>query len=83
MDARHTFTEPHTSADIELTDPDAPWYIGFSFARFEREWNDTAAQYAAKNDFFDRTMGAKRDADKAREWGISIDELPWNARKSS
>lgn len=64
-------------------DQDQPWYVRFSFERFEREWNDTAEQHAAKNEFFDRTMGAKRDADKAREWGISIDELPWNARTPS
>lgn len=47
-------------------------------------WNgpEVQAARAEQNAFFEATMGAKRDADKAREWGCTVAELPWNARKA-
>lgn len=90
MDARHHFTTdaptfPLHAVEPEAShaDPDAPWYVRFSFDRFEREWNDTAEQYAAKDAFFAAATEAKRDQDKAAEWGCTIAELPWNARAAA
>lgn len=84
----HAFTEstPCRAMDIDYDAlmADEVRLADIDFDALVAGWNgpEVQAARAEQSAFFDATMGAKRDLDKSREWGCTVAELPWNARKA-
>jgi hypothetical protein len=59
---------------------DADEAVPVNFERFAREWEDGAIERDQRREQIGEFFDEIRDRQKAEEWGIPVEQLPWRMR---